>query len=88
MDIETNELIEKIVNNPGRAFSIKDGSELKEEGTTETQVIPDQKPFTITSTIKLTATDARAAILKASQLLALLANGTPYEFEVLNVRVE
>ncbi len=46
------------------------------------------KPFTITSTVKLSATDTRAAILKASQLLAEVANGTPYEFEELSVKVE
>jgi len=46
------------------------------------------KPFTITSTVKLEATDTRAAILKASQLIAEVANGTPYEFEELSVKVE
>jgi len=46
------------------------------------------KPFTITSTVKLEATDARAAILKASQLLAEVAHGTLYEFEEFSVKVE
>lgn len=46
------------------------------------------KPFKITTTIRLEATDTKAALLKASQLLGELANGTPYEFNEFNVKVE
>lgn len=80
---------DQVRNNPGKAFSVADGGELE-----NTAYIPEEKPesamrsFTITSTVKLEATDTRAAILKASQLLASAANGTFYEFEELSVKVE
>ncbi len=60
----------------------------KATATLPTPNIPELKSFTITYTVKLIATDTEAALLKASQLLTQLANGTPYEFEMLNVKVE
>jgi len=76
---------------PGCVIKIPKGVSVREAGKVLSAVNatqPELKPFTITSTVKLEATDTRAAILKASQLLAEVTHGTPYEFEEFSVKVE
>ena len=61
----------------GKSGEAEDPRELENVAEMPTEPPLELKPFTITSTVRLTATDTRAALLKASQLLTELANGTP-----------
>jgi len=71
---------------PGEVVKLERGETLEDVRRVAQE--PELKPYTITSTIKLEATDTRAAILKASQLLAEVTHGTLYEFKEFSVKVE